>query len=289
MDGRSYHALATDAVGPLAGEGSAWAVRACYKFALQQAQSGVCGSVSEDETGLEWGDPDRVELDAAPAGAPGPYHAFESFSAFGLALPTGEAIGMTPSGATTHASPPDEDVPPAVGEGADGFDRFLREHRPMLVAWLSRRIGEDDAQDVAQEALVRLMRYREQPVEQLRPLMYRIAINVIHDRGRRDSTRQVFAHVSLDQDFVGLPSLEPSHETRIGHEQELALVRATILQLPDRCRQVYLLNRIEGLSYSQIAQHCGISVKAVEKHIGKALSLLRSKLRDEGADREERT
>ena len=61
MDGRSYHALATDAVGPLAGEGSAWAVRACYKFALQQAQSGVCGSVSEDETGLEWGDPDRVE------------------------------------------------------------------------------------------------------------------------------------------------------------------------------------------------------------------------------------
>jgi RNA polymerase sigma-70 factor (ECF subfamily) len=112
---------------------------------------------------------------------------------------------------------------------------------------------------------------------------------VIHDRGRRDSTRQVFAHVSLDQDFVGLPSLEPAHETRIEHEQELALVRAAILQLPERCRQVYLLNRIDGLSYSQIAQHCGISVKAVEKHIGKALSLLRSKLKREGVDREERT
>jgi len=51
---------------------------------------------------------------------------------------------------------------------------------------------------------------------------------------------------------------------------------------------VYLLNRIDGLSYSQIAQHCGISVKAVEKHIGKALSLLRSKLKREGVDREER-
>ena len=275
----------TDPDAPTAAEASAWAARACYKIALSEVLSGDEGLLSDVQAGWKWGDPDRAE--PVPAGAAGPYHAFESFSAFGLALPHGKAIGMTPSGAMRSSQ--DEDAHAATGAGGDGFDQFLREHRPMLVAWLSRRIGDDDAQDVAQEALVRLMRYRAQPVEQLRPLMYRIAINVIHDRGRRDSTRQVFAHVSLDQDFVGLPSLEPTHETRIGHEQELALVRAAILQLPERCRQVYLLNRIDGLSYSQIAQHCGISVKAVEKHIGKALSLLRTKLRSEGADREERT
>jgi len=285
MDGRSYNVPTADPGAQLVAEGSASVAFACYKFALHEALSGVAGAVSDEEAGLEWGDPDRAH-DPAPAGAAGPYHAFESFSAFGLALPSGEAIGMIPS--AMRPGPPQEDAL-AGGGSADGFDRFLREHRSMLVAWLSRRVGEDDAQDVAQEAFVRLMRYRGQPVDQLRPLMYRIAINVIHDRGRRDSTRQVFAHVSLDQDFVGLPSLEPAHETRIEHEQELALVRAAILKLPERCRQVYLLNRIDGLSYSQIAQHCGISVKAVEKHIGKALSLLRSKLRREGVDREERT
>ncbi|HEY1140400.1 MAG TPA: sigma-70 family RNA polymerase sigma factor [Lysobacter sp.] len=285
MDGRSYNALAADPGGQTAVEGSALAALACYKFALREALSGVDGPVPDDGTGQEWGDPDRAQH-AAPAGAVGPYHAFESFSAFGLALPSGEAICMIPSGAM-RSSPSDESA--HSGEGGDGFDGFLREHRSILVAWLNRRVGEDDAQDVAQEAFVRLMRYRALPVEELRPLMYRIAINVIHDRGRRDSTRQVFAHVSLDQDFVGLPSLEPAHETRIEHEQELALVRAAILKLPERCRQVYLLNRIDGMSYSQIAQHCGISVKAVEKHIGKALSLLRSKLKREGVDREERT
>lgn len=285
MDGRSHSALAADFGGQAAAEGSALAALACYKFALREALSGVDGPVPDGGIGREWSDPDRAQH-AAPAGAVGPYHAFESFSAFGLALPSGEAIGMIPSGAM-RSSPSDEGA--HSGEGGDGFDRFLREHRSILVAWLSRRVGEDDAQDVAQEAFVRLMRYRAQPVEELRPLMYRIAINVIHDRGRRDSTRQVFAHVSLDQDFVGLPSLEPAHETRLEHEQELALVRAAILKLPERCRQVYLLNRIDGLSYSQIAQHCGISVKAVEKHIGKALSLLRSKLKREGVDREERT
>ncbi|RPE76945.1 RNA polymerase sigma factor [Vulcaniibacterium tengchongense] len=180
-----------------------------------------------------------------------------------------------------HGSP-EERVPGPAATPADGFERFLREHQAALLGFLARRSNEEDAKDAAQETLVRLMRYRAQPPEQLRALMYRIALNVLNDRGRRDSSRQSAAHVSLDEDFHGLPSPEPSHDQRIAHEQELALVRAAILQLPARCRQVYLLNRIEGLSYSEIARHCGISVKAVEKHIGKALGLLRQRLKQGG-------
>lgn len=183
---------------------------------------------------------------------------------------------------------PEDEAPTAPPE-RDAFERFLREHHSVLAAFLARRTGEEDAKDVVQETMVRLMRYRTQPPEQLRPLMFRIAINVLNDRGRRDYARQASAHVSLDQDFFdGLASSEPSHDQRISHQQELALVRASILQLPDRCRQVYLLNRIQGMSYSQIASHCGISVKAVEKHIGKALGLLRAKLKAGGLDRGER-
>lgn len=270
-------------------EASAWVALACYNSSLRHALPEDGRPASGTDGGNERDEPDGADLRDL-AGAVGPHHAFETFSTFGLVLPPlGPAGRSSPVSAMMPHRSPDEDAPGAMGEGDDGFDRFVREHRALLVAYLSRRIGEDDAQDVAQEALVRLMRYRAQPFEQLRPLMYRIAINVIHDRGRRDTTRQVFAHVSLDQDFVGLPSLEPSHDQRIEHEQELALVRSAILQLPERCRQVYLLNRIDGMSYSQIAQHCGISVKAVEKHIGKALSLLRSRLKQVSADREGRS
>ncbi len=186
------------------------------------------------------------------------------------------------------ASSPEDDAAATqvTGVAADGFDRFLREHHDALLGFLARRVGEDDAKDIAQETMVRLMRYRAQPYDQLRPLMYRIAINAIHDRGRRDSTRHASAHYSLDQDFQDLPSIEPGIDQRIAHEQELALARAAILQLPQRCRQIYLLNRIEGMSYSQIAKHCDISVKAVEKHIGKALAMIRQKLKQEGVDRE---
>lgn len=162
---------------------------------------------------------------------------------------------------------------------APGFEQFVREHRPLLVAFLRRRISDEDAQDVAQETMVRLMRYGGQPVEALRPLMYRIGLNAVADRGRRDASRLAHAHVSLEDDVLALPSVEPAQDERVAHQQALAAVRSAVLRLPPRCREVYLLNRIEDMSYTEIARHCGISVKAVEKHIGKALSLLRVHLR----------
>lgn len=160
-----------------------------------------------------------------------------------------------------------------------GFEHFVREHRPMLIAFLRRRVSDDDAQDVAQETMVRLMRYDGQPREALRPLMYRIGLNVLADRGRRDASRLAHAHVSLGDDELALPSMEPTQDERVAHQQALVAVRTAILRLPPRCREVYLLNRIEGMSYTEISRHCSISVKAVEKHVGKALSVLRVHLR----------
>lgn len=278
MDGRIHNALLAEPGGLDTAEASAASLRACYNLELRRGDPGDVHGVG----------PSDRDASTATAGAP---HASESLPVFPFAAALCGTVRMRPL-MVADILPPghsDDEATASESGGGDAFDRFLREHRALLVAFLARRVGDDDAQDIAQETLVRLMRYRAQPVEQLRPLMYRIAINVIHDRGRRDTTRQVFAHVSLDQDFIGLASLEPAHDQRIEHEQELALVRSAILQLPDRCRQVYLLNRIEGMSYSQIAQHCGISVKAVEKHIGKALGILRARLKQGGVDREDRS
>ena len=105
--------------------------------------------------------------------------------------------------------------------------------------------------------------------------------NALADRGRRDASRMAHAHVSLEDDVLALPSAEPAQDERVAHQQALMAVRTAVLRLPPRCREVYLLNRIEDMSYTEIARHCGISVKAVEKHIGKALSLLRVQLRSE--------
>jgi len=162
-----------------------------------------------------------------------------------------------------------------------GFVAFVRDHQEALIAFLRKRANEEDARDMAQEAMVRLMRYRNQPHAQLRALMYRIALNVFNDRGRRGQSHHVAVHVSFDDEMLTLPSAELAHDERIDNEQTLARVREAILRLPPRCRQVYLLNRIEGMRYAEVARHCGISVKAVEKHIGKALQVLRDCLPQE--------
>lgn len=165
---------------------------------------------------------------------------------------------------------------PQGATGNDDFEAFVREQRPLLVGYLCRRLPEEDAKDIAQEAMMRLMRYRDLPTDQLRRLVYRIAANALLDRGRRVAGASGPGQpVSLGDAHDWLASPEPSHEQRIETQQQLAHVRRLILQLPDRCREVYLLNRIEGMSYPQIAERFGISVKAVEKHVSRALRGLR--------------
>jgi len=159
------------------------------------------------------------------------------------------------------------------------FEAFVRGQREGLVQFLRRRTPlEEDAQDLAQESLFRLMRYRGHAPTAWASLLYRIAINALNDRLRRAHTHREALHSTLDIDFAKIASPEASHEQRIADQQELAVLQRVLLGLPLRCRQIYLLNRIEGMSYSEIAVHCGISIKAVEKHISKALRLLRERL-----------
>jgi len=159
------------------------------------------------------------------------------------------------------------------------FERFLGDQRPMLIAFLrGRGVSLDDAQDIAQESLYKLTRYRDLPVEALRPLLYRIALNALHDARRRQSGVYQTSLSDVDLQAHDLPDEMPRPEQWAENREELARVRAAIGLLPERCREIYLLNRIEGMSYSQISKHCGISVKAVEKHMGKALTSLRKQL-----------
>ena len=54
----------------------------------------------------------------------------------------------------------------------------------------------------------------------------------------------------------------------------------SIRQLPTKCQEVFVLNKIEGLSYVEVANKLGISVKTVENHIGKAFRILRTSMSD---------
>lgn len=163
--------------------------------------------------------------------------------------------------------------------GADGVDAFVRAEQRDLLNFLRRRTAnEEDAQDAVQESLTRWLRYSDtEPREVWKPLLYRIATNIALDLGRGATRRHTAQHVSLDD--YEIPSQAPSQEEAASRAQDLTRIRAAILELPPKCRQVYLLS-LEGWKQSQIAAHCGISVKMVEKHVTKALAAIRRRAGD---------
>jgi len=147
-----------------------------------------------------------------------------------------------------------------------------------LCAFLrTRGVGPEDAEDIAQDCMERLIRYRAHSADELRRLLYRIARNRLADRGRSSQSRP---HLALaEHDGGNEPSStspDPLRQAEAG--QMLSLLRQALFKLPERAREVYLLNRITGMSYTQIARHCGITAKTVEKHIARALQGLRQEL-----------
>ncbi len=154
------------------------------------------------------------------------------------------------------------------------FDAFLREQHPSLLRFFRLRVTNDeDAHDLAQESLARLLRYRgTEPARAWRPLLFRIARNLLNEQYRRGQTRHAREHVPVDN--LDLPDSAPPPELMLVRHQQQAWLRDAVLQLTPRCRQVFVLSRVDGLTHAQIARRCGISLKTVEKHLATALNTL---------------
>lgn len=179
----------------------------------------------------------------------------------------------------------DHPHPLARGE-RDEFECFLHEQREGLLRFLLSRIpNEEDAQDAVQESLVRLARYRHrEPSASWRPLLYRIAANVAIDQQRIATTHRAAAHVPYERVLHAVPSDGLAPDEQLDRQQLLTRMWEVVNALPPRCRDIYLLSRVEGMSQRQIAETYGISVKAVEKQMTRALSTLRRELGEWSAD-----
>lgn len=168
---------------------------------------------------------------------------------------------------------------PLESESKPLFEAAFREHHASLIYFVRRRVGSDaDARDIAQEAYLRLLRYRDkQDLPSLKALVFRIAINLLGMRGRTARTHHSVDHRSLDEELE-LPANEPSLERRLTAEQQLERLMEVIKGLPTKCQQVFILSRFHDMNYPEIAARCGISVKMVEKHIANALTICRQEV-----------
>ena len=156
------------------------------------------------------------------------------------------------------------------------FDAIFRARYALLVGVAERMLRDRAvAEEVVQEVLLNLWRRRESlaPDEALGPYLVRAtrnrALNHLRHLGieRRDAA------------YAAGPAEAPAAGAQRAVASELAeAVAAAVAELPPRCREVFTLSRARGLSYAEIAEALGISVKTVEAQMGRALRALRERL-----------
>ena len=157
------------------------------------------------------------------------------------------------------------------------FDAIFRANYALLVRVAEAMLRERaTAEEIAQEVMLELWRRRES-------LDVTDSVRGYLLQATRNRTLNALRHRAIErkseaQIIEGTAHLPPTDSGAREGEIEIAL-QSAIAELPDRCRQVFELSRVDGLKYSEIATRLGISVKTVEVQMGKALRLLRERLK----------
>lgn len=150
---------------------------------------------------------------------------------------------------------------------------FLAERR-RLVELIGRIVGcRATAEDLAQDTFVRL--WGRTVTSNDRGLLFRTAQNLAidHVRAQRVRSRYV-ATVTHTQATTAAPAPDPALAAR----EELDVLRQALRTLPRRTQRIFLLSRLDGLSYPEIATALGVSVSTVEKEMIRALDTCRRTL-----------
>jgi len=169
------------------------------------------------------------------------------------------------------------DVPGSTVVDHGGFDRHMGEIRPELMRYICSRVNnEADAADLVQETCSRAVRYRSDPhLGDLRSMLFRIANNLVVDFYRSNSRHHADAHVGLE-DAGQLTANDRPQLEQVAATQTLAILKQTIIELPPKCRLVFMLSRFDGIQNHVIAERLDISIKMVEKHIARAMLACRA-------------
>lgn len=184
------------------------------------------------------------------------------------------------------AQPLGYDAKDGCAEGVDGtgsaaqqekgellcLETLYRSESPRLLRSLARRTANrDEARDLLHEIFLRIARIgAKRPLRLERPEAYlsRVASNVLRDRAKSAFHKAASKSVSVEL----LPLAGPDQQALLECRDMLSRLEDAMLKLRPRTREIFMAHRLDGLSYAEIAERTGLSVKGVEKQMSKAIA-----------------
>jgi RNA polymerase sigma-70 factor (ECF subfamily) len=161
------------------------------------------------------------------------------------------------------------------------FAAIVRRWQQPMARFLAHLVGRSElVNDLVQEVFLRVFdaghRYRENGT--FSTWLYRIALNVARDAGRRQR------HEPLSLASTEPPAHWPSAETLCERQETAALVARAVAELPEPLRLVLVLRHYEGMSFEEMARLTGTPASTLKSRFTAALDRLRRRLHRLGCD-----
>lgn len=166
---------------------------------------------------------------------------------------------------------------------ATRWDNVARLYSKPLTRFFASRVrNPEDAEDLVQKVFVRVIqRARGEPIEHVQRYLFQVAASVLADERRRAHLQHDLDHQSYDE-ATHVVRNEITPETVLIGQESIARVVAALRELPERTREVYFLRAMRRLKFSEIADRMGLSKRAVQGHMARALMHLSRVLDDAG-------
>lgn len=188
-------------------------------------------------------------------------------------LRQGREASLMPAKPQPHAGEaqgPADVGPDDQAFGAAELDRLFRQRSGQLATALRGSTGDrDGVLDAIQEAFARLAglsNERRQSLARPEAYLFRTGLNVLREWGRGAAR----ASKAADAPELLPDCPDPMHV--LESRDLLHRLEAAMLRLRPKTREIFLAHRLDGLSYAEIAERTGLSVKGVEKHMSKAIA-----------------
>ena len=153
---------------------------------------------------------------------------------------------------------------------------IFKQHYAPLVRYCNTIVKDmDEAEDIVQQVFVTLWQKMDdiEITTSIKSYLYKMVHNKGLNRLKHEAVKQ--KHVA---EVVSFQSLATQNE--LGTNELINQIDLALNSLPEQCGRIFKMSRYDGMKYQEIADELQLSIKTIENQMGKALKIMREKLKD---------